>query len=322
MRAVRFNEFGSPDVLKIEELDKPTAGSGEVVVRVLACGVGAGEADIRAGRMRRIMRLRPPSGVSNEYFGEVDSVGDGVTRLAVGDRVWGVMPHLTFGSAAEFVAVPDKLVGSAPEGLDAIDAAALPVSGTTLLEAFKRAVLKAGDRILIRGAAGGLGSLAVQIAKADGAHVTALAGAASLDWIRDDLGAHVALDYRTVDPTTLGPFDVVLDTYGRDTATYRRTLTPKGRYLALAVDPNHMLSSMRFVILGSLSPRRKVVSFSNSSAADDLDALKQRVEAGQVRPVVDTVYELEQVVEAHRRLESGGIRGKLVIDLRATPRNT
>jgi NADPH:quinone reductase-like Zn-dependent oxidoreductase len=318
MRAVRFDRFGPAEELRVVALDVPTPGRGEVLVHVHAAGVGGGEPQIRAGQLRRVMRLRPPSGTGNEFAGEVAAIGPEVNRLQPGDRVWGVMPHLTFGSMADYVAVPEELVAAAPEGLDPVEAAALPSCGTTTLTALvDKAALQKGERVLIRGASGGLGSLAVQLAKAMDAHVTALAGARNLGWV-SDLGADVALDYRGVEPSALGQFDVVFDSVGTDMPRYRRLLTPRGRFIALAADTDHLVASFAFIARGTIARRRRVLAFSNSPTVRELDQLRNRVEAGDMRPVVDSVFPLHQVGEAHRRLEAGGIRGKYVIDLRRT----
>ncbi|MFL4909567.1 NAD(P)-dependent alcohol dehydrogenase [Streptomyces sp. MMS24-I2-30] len=285
-------------------------------MRVHAAGVGGGEPLVRSGRMRRVMRLRLPTGAGNEYAGEIERTGAGVERLQPGDRVWGVMPHLTFGAVADYVAVPENLVGVMPDGLDAVSAAALPTSGTTMLTALiDKAVLRSGERLLVRGASGGLGSLAVQFGKSVGAHVTALASARNLQWVRE-LGADAVFDYRTTDPAGMGPFDVIFDTVGRDMPNYRRMVTRQGgRFIALAFDTEHTVASSLFVGLGAIARRRKVLSFSNSPTVRELDLLRDKVEAGYIRPVVDSVLKFDPLDEVHRRLEAGGVRGKYVIDM-------
>ncbi len=133
MRAVRYDRFGPADVLHIVDLPKPQAGPGQVLVRVRAASVNGGEMPIRAGRMRRVMRHRPPAGVGNDFSGHSEAVGDRVQRFRTGDAVWGLMPHLTFGSTAEHLAVPDRLLAPAPSNIDLLEAAALPSAGTTVL---------------------------------------------------------------------------------------------------------------------------------------------------------------------------------------------
>ncbi|MEV4703041.1 NAD(P)-dependent alcohol dehydrogenase [Actinoplanes sp. NPDC049316] len=307
MRAIEYDRYGPPDVLRLVEKPTPVAGPGQVLVEVHAAGVGGGEMPIRAGRLRRVVRGRLPRGIGNDFAGRVAGVGPGVQEFRPGDRVWGVMPHLRFGSTAEYVAVPVRLLATAPANLDLVEAAALPTAGTTVLTALtKKVQLAAGDRLLVRGAAGGVGSVAVQLGRALGAHVTALAGARALAWITE-LGAHEAYDYRTTAPADLGRFDVVLDLVGTGLRAYRRLLTPRGRLIALVVDPDHLVRS----VLSGAAPR--TTSFSNNPSADDLATLTRYAEQGAVRPVVDAVLPMAEAAQAHRRVEAGGLRGKIVL---------
>jgi NADPH:quinone reductase-like Zn-dependent oxidoreductase len=310
MRAVRYDRFGPADVLHVAELPKPPAGRNEVPVRVRAAGVGGGEMPIRAGRLRRVMRHRPPAGIGNEFTGHVEAVGDGVQRFRAGDTVWGLMPHLTFGSTAEFVAVPEKLLAPAPASVDLVGAAALPSAGTTVLTALTETVnLRQGQRLLVRGAAGGVGSVAVQFGRSIGAHVTALAGARSLDRVRD-LGADTVVDYRTAEPAELGTFDVVLDLVGTELPAYRRLLTPRGRMVALALDPDALLRTLVFI-----AAHRNVTTFSNNPSAERLAELTRLVDTGALRPVVNTVFPMDRAADAHRGMEAGGVHGKYVIEV-------
>ena len=317
MRAVRYDRFGPADVLNVVDLPAPLAGADEVLVRVHAASVGAGEAPIRAGRLRRVMRHRPPAGVGNDFAGRVEATGAGARRFREGDAVWGVLPHLTFGSTAEYVAVPERLLSPAPTTVDLVAAAALPSAGTTVLTALTDKVpLRAKQRLLVRGAGGGIGSIAVQPGRALGAHVTALAGARHLGLVRE-LGADEAVDYRTGAVHTLAPFNVIFDGVGTDLPSFRRLLTRDGRLLALALDTDHLVRTFAFLARGTIAPSRKVVSFSNDPAAGQLEALARYVEKGAIRPVVDEVFAMDDIAEAHRRVEAGGVRGKIVIRVAA-----
>lgn len=154
------------------------------------------------------------------------------------------MPHFTFGAIADYVAVPEQRLARAPENLSLLEAAALPVSGTTAMTALTdKAQLQSGERLLVRGATGGVGSVTVQLGKALGAHVTALAGARNLDWITQ-LGADETLNYRTTRPDDLDRFDVIVDVVGTDLGAYQSRLTHRGRLIALAFDPDRVVSSM------------------------------------------------------------------------------
>ncbi|MFJ6984040.1 MULTISPECIES: NAD(P)-dependent alcohol dehydrogenase [unclassified Streptomyces] len=315
MRAVQYDRFGPPEVLRVEEVPTPRPGPGEVLVEVHAASVDAGETAFRAGKMRRISRARFPRGTGGDFTGRVSAVGSGVQAWRAGDAVWGLMPHLTFGAIADFVAVPEQRIAAAPKNLDLVRAAALPVSGTTALTALtEKARLTRGERLLVRGATGGVGSVTVQLGKALGAHVTALAGARNLDWITE-LGADVALDYRTTRPEDLGLFDVVVDVVGTDLGAYRARLTRQGRMIPLAFDTDHIVSSVAGTMLRAATSPRRVKPFSNNPSPDRIAELTRSVEDGSIRPAIDTVFPMTDITEAHHRLEAGGVRGKCVIDM-------
>lgn len=230
--------------------------------------------------------------------------------------MWGLMPHLTFGAIADYVAVPEQRLARAPKNLDLLEAAALPVVGTTAMTALSgKARLQPGERLLVRGATGGVGSVAVQLGKALGAHVTALAAARNLDWITR-LGADEAVDYRTTRPEDLDRFDVIVDVVGTDLGAYRKRLARGGRLVALSFDSDRVVSSMLGIALRAAATPRRVKMFSNNPSADRIAELTRAVEAGTIRPVVDTVFPMRDIAAVHQRLEAGGVRGKYVVDLR------
>ncbi|WP_150251471.1 NAD(P)-dependent alcohol dehydrogenase [Nocardiopsis deserti] len=318
MRVVQYDRFGPPEVLCVNEVPTPDPGEGEVLVEVHAASVDAGEVAFRSGRMRGITRTEFPRGVGGDFAGRVASVGAGVRTWRAGDAVWGLMPHFAFGAIADYVAVPEQRLARAPENLGLLEAAALPVSGTTALTALTdKARLASGERLLVRGATGGVGSIAVQLGKALGAEVTALASARNLDWIRE-LGADAALDYRTTRPRDLGRFDVIVDLVGTDLGAYQARLHRRGRMVALAFDQDRVLRSVLGIGLRAAVRPRRTKLFSNNPSADRIAELTRFAEEGKVRPLVDTVFPMADVAEAHRRLEAGGVRGKYVIDVRRT----
>ncbi|MGW7520865.1 NAD(P)-dependent alcohol dehydrogenase [Streptomyces sp. NPDC054796] len=316
MRAVQYDRFGPPEVLRVAEVPKPGPGPREVLVEVHAASVDAGETAFRAGKMRGIARAKFPRGVGGDFAGRVVEVGAQVRGWQPGDAVWGVMPHFTFGAIADYVAVPGERLAAAPGNLSLLEAAALPTSGTTALTTLtEKARLAPGERLLIRGATGGVGSIAVQLGKALGAHVTALAGAGNLDWIRE-LGADEALDYRTTRPGDLGRFDVIVDVVGTELGAYQARLDRRGRMIALAFDPDRIVASMLGTgVRAALRPRR-IKLFSNNPPAERIAELARRAEKGDVRPVIHAVLPMDGIAEAHRGLEAGGVRGKFVVDMR------
>ncbi len=315
MRAALYDRYGPPEVLYEGRLPQPVAAPGEVLVRVHGSSVNGGEVHGRAGKIRLATGLLHrgfPKPVGIDFAGEVVATGDGVTTYRPGDRVWGALPR-RFGSTAEFVAVHPRQIAPAPAGVDLVQAAALPAVGTTAITALRdKAKLQPGERLLVRGGSGGVGSVAVQLGRAYGAHVTALANAKHRDAVLQ-LGADEVLDYRTTVPENR--FDVVLDTVGTEFPVYRNLLTRSGRMVAIAFDPNHVVTSLVYLVGSAVHGRKRVRFFSGNPRADLFAELTRLSESGAIRPVVDTVYPLSKIAEAHRALEAGGVLGKLVIEI-------
>jgi NADPH:quinone reductase-like Zn-dependent oxidoreductase len=250
-----------------------------------------------------------------DLAGMVEAIGDGVTDLATGQRVWGMLPARAalapLGSAAELVVVDADRLGSIPDELDDPGAVALLGGGTTSRTAlFTHGRLQSGHRVLIRGAAGGVGYVAVQLAHAAGAHVTALARGSVADAVRD-LGADVVLDYHAPLPADLGRFDVVLDTAGGSgLGRFRRLVAPGGRMVTIAPTS---LAAAAVVLASTIHGSRRVRSFSGNPKRADLTTLSDHVRRGHLRPVIATTWPLAGIVDAHRAMEFGGVVGKHVI---------
>lgn len=319
MRAAQLLSYGSPDAITVGTVPRPAPGRGEVLVRVRATSVNGGELALRQGKLRLVSGSRFPKALGLDFTGEIAELGDRVDGFTTGDRVWGVLAasrliitQAPLGSAAEFVVVEATRISTMPTGVDFVEAVSM-ISGTTAITALRDvAPVRPGHRVLVRGGTGGVGAVAVQLAKSRGAHVTTLVSAATLDAARD-LGADVALDYAITGAADLGPFDVILDTVGSRLAAYRRLLAPGGRYVAIAARP--ALSGLAAVIGSTVYGARRIRFFSDNPKHAMFADLAALVNAGAIRPVVDSVYPLEQIASAHRATEAGGGVGKRVIQV-------
>ncbi|WP_244876045.1 NAD(P)-dependent alcohol dehydrogenase [Winogradskya consettensis] len=304
MTAAQFQRYGGPEVLEMASVPRPTAGPGEVLVKIEASAVNRHDAVVRSGTLKIVTGRKFPLGVGLDLAG---------TDLATGAPVWGMVSpksgHVT-GSAAEYAVVPADRVAPMPSTLSWTDAAALVTSGTTALTALRDMThVRPGERVLIRGAAGTVGMVAVQLAVALGAHVVALAGSRDLDFVAE-LGAHEVIDYRTVAPADLEPADVILDTVGADLLAYRRRLKRGGRMVTVNFGS---AKAMTAIAASAVFGEQRVRTFSSYPDTRLLDDLAGFVAAGSVRPVVDTVFPLRRIADAHRALTEPGHRGKLVL---------
>ncbi|MFL1430746.1 MULTISPECIES: NAD(P)-dependent alcohol dehydrogenase [unclassified Nocardiopsis] len=317
MRAAMYDRYGPPEVIYEGRRPVPDPGDDRVLVRVLASSVNGGELSGRSGALGLLGELilgRFPKAVGLDFVGDVAAVGPNVRGVEVGERVWGLLRG--FGATAEYATVAPDRLAAVPPGLDPLQAVAIPVATTTVTALRDKARLRPGERLLVRGATGGVGVSGVQLGKAYGAHVTALARAEHLDLARE-LGADEAFDYRTTSPADLGRFDVVMDTVGTDLRAYRRLLAPGGRMVAVSFDLDRPFRSLGHILGSAVHGRGRVRFFSGNPRRELLEEVARLAEAGDLRPVVDRVFPLSDVAGAHRALEAGGVRGKVVVDTTA-----
>ncbi|WP_432092953.1 NAD(P)-dependent alcohol dehydrogenase [Streptomyces sp. bgisy100] len=318
MKAAQITGYGdAPTVLRINDVDRPAPGPGEVLVAVEASGVNGLDTIVRAGGLRIVTGRRFPIGVGLDFAGVVAATGADVRDHRVGDRVWGTVPPLkrrTVGPAAEYVVVGADRIGPAPAGISSVEAASLVVAGTTALTALRDTLrFTSGERLLVRGAAGGVGTAAVQLAHAMGGHVTALARARHAEPLRA-LGADEVFDYGVTAPDGIGPFDVILDTVGSELHGYRRRLTRDGRMATIALSASSVAAIAASTVHGS----RRIRTLSSDPDAAVLRALAGHVASGGLRPVVDSVYPLTDIAAAHQAFERGGVVGKQVVTVSGT----
>jgi len=323
MRAIVQDAYGAgpEDVLRLGEVARPVVGDGEILVRVAAASVDRGTWHVMAGTpyLMRVagFGVRAPKATNPGrcFAGTVESVGKDVTGLAPGDEVFGTAE----GSFAEYVAAKPAQVAHKPAGLSFEQAAAVPISGATALQAVRdRAKVTAGEKVLIIGASGGVGSFAVQIAKAFGAEVTAVASGAKANLVRE-LGADHVIDYEREDfAGGEHRYDVVLDIGGTSRLSrLRHALTPRGRLVIVGgMSAGKWFGGIdRQLRAQLLSPfvGQKLGTFVASENSDDLVALRELIDAGEVTPAIHRSYPLGEVPAAIRSLLDGEVRGKVVI---------
>jgi NADPH:quinone reductase-like Zn-dependent oxidoreductase len=322
MKAVVQDRYGATDVLEFKDIETPVPTAGEVLVRVHAASVNAYDWHMLHGDpklMRLAMGLGGPKARvrGRDFAGRVEAVGSGVRDLKPGDEVYGEAD----GAFAEFVCVADGAVGPKPANLTFEQAAAIPLAGNTALIGLRDvAVLRAGQTVLINGASGGVGTFAVQLAKAYGAEVTAVCRARNADLVRS-LGADHVIDYTREDFTRAGRrYDVILDLVGNHSlSAFRRALTPTGTFVLSGggvYEGGSLFGPMAlFFKRRALDPfvRQRLLELPAKPSKRNLAALRELAESGKITPVVERTYPLSEAAEAIRYLEVEHARAKIVV---------
>lgn len=310
MRAIIQRRFGGPEVLEIAEVETPTPLPTEVLVRVKAVGLNPVEPIVRAGHFPLIGQ--PPFILGWDVSGVVEKVVPGVNRFKEGDEVFG-MPFFPRAAStyAEFVAAPSRQLALKPTSIDHAHAAAIPLAGLTAWQMLVDiADVQPGERVLVHGAGGGLGHLAVQIAKARGAYVIGTASAGKHELLRG-LGADELVDYRTVDFTTVvRDVDTVLEVIGGDYADRSVQVLRPGGLLVTAVERSNAALEARTVAAG-----RRFAGISVEPDHVGLESMAEMVDQGLLRPHVEYALPFEDVVKAHTLLETENLKGKIVLTL-------
>jgi len=317
MRAVVQDRYGPPSVLRVAELPKPVPADDQVLIRVRASTVSQTDTHLRAARpfvWRFIVGLRRPRirTLGVELSGEVEAVGRAVTEFKVGDRVFGGPPG--FGAHAEYICLRQTApITQMPAGLSFEEAAAVADGTSEALGSLRKAGVHEGQRLVIYGASGSLGTAAVQIAKHFGAHVTAVCNTKNVEIVRS-LGADEVIDYTQEDFTRNGQqYDAVIDAVGKYAFYWgRRALAPGGIYVETDLGP-HKLHTVLMVVLTRFFGSRKLRFAGGWRNKRDLLFAKDLIEAGEYRPVIDRRYPLEQIAEAHAYVESWQKTGNVVI---------
>lgn len=320
MKAIVCEGYGSPEVLKLAEVAKPIPKESEVLIRVRAATVTAGDCELRAFRiagwiwlpLRLAMGVRRPRQpiLGLEIAGEVEAVGSAVDRFSAGDRVFG-STSLGMGAYAQYKCLPGSgAITGIPDGLSYAEAAGIPTGGLNGLHFMRKAEVKRGDRVLINGAGGSIGTFALQIAKQMGAEVTAVDRTDKLEMLRN-LGADHVVDYTQEDFTKSGDsYDVIVDVVGKSPFS--------GSVAALAEHGRYVLGNPRLLpmlrgLWTSRTSSKKVLAAMAGESVDDLNHLAEQVAAGTLKVVIDRTYPLERTAEAHRYVDAGHKQGVVVI---------
>jgi 2-desacetyl-2-hydroxyethyl bacteriochlorophyllide A dehydrogenase len=315
MKAIVSTKYGAPEVLQMKEVDKPVPGENEILIKIHATSVSSGDA-----RMRRadpfVIRLifgfrKPKKSIPGVVLaGEIEAVGSSVSRFKAGDQVFG-SSGMAFGAHAEYVAVPeDAVLALKPATISYEEAAAIPFGGTAAMHFLRLANIQAGQKVLVYGASGALGTVGIQLAKNFGAEVTAVCSSANFDLVKS-LGADKVIDYTKEDFTSKREhYDVVFDTLGKSPLGKTLGSLRKGGVLLLA---NAGLGTMISSAFRSNFGNKKIVSGVIKETSEDMNSFKQLMEDGKLKAVIDRIYTLKQISEAHAYVDKGHKKGNVII---------
>ena len=331
MKAILYTEYGPPNVLQLRDVEKPAPKDNEILIRIHATPVNYGDTLARNFRgvsprnfnmpfffwlpARIVFGISKPkiNILGSELAGQIEAVGKDVKRFKKGDQVFGYRGQ-SMGANAEYLCMPeDGLVAIKPANMTYEEAAAVPYGALTALNLLRRAKIQPGQKVLINGASGGIGSAAVQLAKHSGAEVTGVCSTPRLEFVKS-LGADKVIDYTKEDFTQSGEtYDLIFDILGRSSFSLcKSSLNQNGLYLLASFKMKQLFQMLWTSRIGS----RKVICALSGETLEDLLVIKELVEAGKIRSIIDRRYPLEQTAEAHRYVEQGQKRGSVVITLK------
>jgi NADPH:quinone reductase-like Zn-dependent oxidoreductase len=317
MKAIVCTDYGPPGVLQLKEVAKPSPKDHEVLIKIHASTVAAGDVRMRSFTWAPWFRLparilfgfrRPRRTIpGNELAGEIEAVGKDISGFKVGDQVYGIIWNVSFGGAnAEYICLPENEVAFKPANMTYEEAAAAPIGGLTALVLLRKGGIQRGQKVLIVGASGSVGTFAVQLARHFGAEVTGVCSTANIEMVKS-LGAHKVIDYTKSDFTKSGQtYDIIFDAVIKTSfSRCMNSLTPRGVFVTVDWP---LLQALWTSIVG----RRKVV-LGIANRIEDLVFLRELVEGGKVKSVIDRCYPLAQTAEAHRYVETAHKKGNVVI---------
>jgi NADPH:quinone reductase-like Zn-dependent oxidoreductase len=331
MKAIVYHNYGSPDVLKVEEVEKPAPKDNEILIRIYATPVNYGDITTRNFRkisprkfnmplplwlpVRIMFGFTKPRNkiLGSEFAGQIETIGKEVKLFKEGDQVFGYR-SMSFGTNAEYLCMPeDKCVAIKPSNMTYEEAAAAPYGGMMALSILRKVNIQPGQKVLVNGASGGIGSAAVQLVKYHfGAEVTGVCSTPRLEYVKS-LGADKVIDYTKEDFTTSGrTYDLIFDILGKSSfSRCKSSLNQNGSYLLASFKTRQLFQMLWTKITGS----KKVICAMASERKEDLIFIKELIEAGKIKSIIDRCYRLEQTAEAHRYIEKGLKKGHVVITL-------
>ena len=326
MKAIVYTKYGSPDVLQLKEVEKPTPKDNEVLIKIFATTVTAGDVRLRSSSFplffwlpaRIMFGLRKPKSpiLGMELSGEIEAVGKDVKRFKEGDQVFGTTTGLNSGSYAEYICMPEEPLSTGMLGANAValkptnmtyeEAAAVPIGGMTALYFLRRGNIQSGQKVLIYGASGSVGTFAVQLAKYFGAEVTGVCSTTNIELMKS-LGADKVIDYTKEDFAKSGQtYDIIFDAVGKSSfSDCKRSLKRKGFYLEAVMKLSHIIRGLWSSI--------EVIGGGANETKEDLIILKELIEAEKIKSVIDRRYPLEQTSEAHRYVDKGHKKGNVIL---------
>ena len=321
MKAIVYTEYGSPDVLRVEELETPVPKDDEVLIKVHSAEVTKGDCEMRSFNfavnwfwlpLRIVFGIfKPRKQILGGYFsGEIESIGKDVTNFTVGEHVFG-SSSLRLGAYAEYLCLPENYtIAKKPDNISHEEAAAVPLGGLNALHFMRKANIKTGEKVLINGAGGSIGTFSIQIAKNMGAEVTAVDSLIKKD-ILQNIGADHFINYETEDVIGQGKtYDVIFNMVANSRyADMVKLLNPKGRYL---MGNPKLIDMLRSVMTTKFTDKNAMFAFAGEKL-DELVTLKNLIEDGKIRPVVDKIVSINQISEAHRRVETENRLGIVVL---------
>jgi NADPH:quinone reductase-like Zn-dependent oxidoreductase len=326
MKAIVWTKYGSPDGLQLQEVDKPTPKDNEVLIRIYATTVSTADCELRSFKafnvfwlpLRIYLGLVRPTRITilgQELAGEIEAVGKDVARFKTGDQVF-AWTGFRLGANAEYTCLPENgVLSTKPSNITFEEAATLPIGGLEAVHFLRKKVIQNGQKVLINGAGGSIGTFSIQLAKYFGADVTGVDSAEKLDMLRS-IGADQVIDYTQKDFSRSGEmYDIIFDVVGKSSFSRSvRSLKKNGRYL-LGNPGLLQRFQARWI---SMTSDKKVIPYSSRTASEiieDLNFLKELIEAGNIKPVIDRCYPLELTAEAHRYVDTGSKKGNVVITL-------